>query len=84
MVQKLPTTLYKKVLEEHRLHAIRNKINVSEDKKTLHREIASSPELTQFINTGKQEFFLFFLFVMQLGDCDTKKKRRKRWKRNLN
>ncbi|KAI9497008.1 mitochondrial matrix Mmp37 [Zychaea mexicana] len=55
MVQKLPTTLYRKVLDEHRIHSVRNKVTVPEDKLELHRQIASSPELTQYINTSLRQ-----------------------------
>lgn len=53
MVQKLPSTLYKKVVNEHHLHCLRTKQPFPENKIELHQQIAVSPELNKYIDTCK-------------------------------
>ncbi|KAG0171011.1 Mitochondrial translocator assembly and maintenance protein 41 [Apophysomyces sp. BC1015] len=55
MVQKLPKTLYNKVLVEHRSQAARNNTDVPEDKIELHQQIAASPELSSYIDRGLRD-----------------------------
>lgn len=53
MVQKLPSSLYKKVLSEHQLASIRHKFTVAEDKIELHQQIASAENLPKYIDACK-------------------------------
>ncbi|ORY95948.1 mitochondrial matrix Mmp37 [Syncephalastrum racemosum] len=52
MVQKLPSSLYKKVLSEHQLASIRHKFDVPEDKIELHQQIASAEYLPKYIDAS--------------------------------
>lgn len=66
-MQKLPSTLYKKVVDEHRLYCVRNNIAVPEEKIELHQQIASSPVLTKHIDSGTCPYAIFLL--SPLIDC---------------
>lgn len=47
MIRKLPSTLYKKLVDEHKLWALRNGVSIPEDSIELHQQIAMSPALNK-------------------------------------
>ncbi|KAI8370336.1 mitochondrial matrix Mmp37-domain-containing protein [Radiomyces spectabilis] len=50
MVQKLPKTLYDKVLAEHRNYAAKHNLSLPEEKIELYQQISSSPMLSKYID----------------------------------
>ncbi|CDS03294.1 hypothetical protein LRAMOSA00696 [Lichtheimia ramosa] len=55
MIRKLPSTLYKKLVDEHKLWALRNGVSIPEDNIELHQQIAMSPALNKNMQSSLQQ-----------------------------
>lgn len=63
MIRKLPSTLYKKLVDEHKLWALRNGVSIPEDNIELHQQIAMSPALNKNMQSC---MYLFFMYCIGL------------------